>query len=709
MTRRSVLPACAAALLCAAVLAALSSPPARSQGSAGPIPGSLIASCKLQTAAPGQTYRFCDDGIPARAGTRANRSGARAVRVPATYRGYVGLPAKAKGARRVPGADGQGMISLDVDISYPAAGSGPLPLIFLGHGCCSSTKVNWEAQEVPEGRRYDAGGELWHFNNAWFASRGYVVVNHTARGFMERPGHGSTGQTHLGSRAYEINDFQALACTVLARFNSDPALPDIAPGRVVASGGSYGGTFAWMAATDPKWRCQGYTGATGTSMRLAAAAPRYGWTDLAYSLAPTGRHSSSPRRLPAANGCDSLPWSVRGKRCRGADTIGIPKTTLNRVLYKLGVGRYGPGRTTFTRSTAKTFRCLMGAYPPPPRCVRTLRRSLPALLRDSSPYYQDRWFRLIRRKAAYRVPIFDAATLTDPLFGAIEEVRMINRIRKAFRRYPIQAYFGDYHHFNNNKERVWADTCPGGDRCEQADYAANVKPIRVGVTTRLNRFIDHYARPPGIGSVPPRPRFDVTAEIQVCKQTARSLGVPFARGGPQFRAKTFGGLAKRTLRVALRGGGVTTSVVGSNPHAEGADPVLSDGARCHQESRPARRGVATFQSRPLGGPRTLIGIGRLALRFRAQGNPAGAQLNARLYDVFPDGRAVLVDRGARLLSRGEFRDGRVAYELNGNAWRFSKRHRIRVEVTQDDSPFLQHSSARSRMRIRSARLVLPVR
>lgn len=700
--------ALAAAVLGAAGLAGLASPPAAGAGAAGPIPASLIASCRTETAAPGQAYRFCDDGVPARGGARANRGGVRAVRVPAAYGGYVGLPAKSKRARRVPGADGKGMVALDVDISYPAAASGPVPLIFLMHGCCSSTKVNWEAQDVPEGRRYDAGGELWHFNNAWFASRGYVVVNHTARGFMARRGHGSTGQTHLDSRSFEINDFQALACAVTARFNTDPALPDVAPSRVVASGGSYGGTFAWLAATDPKWRCRGYTGAAGTRMRLAAAAPRYGWTDLAYALAPTGTHSSSPGRLPATNGCDSLPWNLKGRPCRGRSPIGIPKTTLNTVLYGLGVGRYGPGRTTFTKAHAKMLRCLTGAYPPRGGCAGTLRRTLPELLRESSPYFQNRWFRLIRRDPGYRVPVFDAATLTDPLFGAIEEVRMINRIRRAVKRYPIQAYFGDYHHFNNNKPRVWADTCPGGGICRQADYSGGVEPIRIGVTTRLNRFIDHFARPAAAPSEP-RPAFNVTAELQVCPQNARDLGVPFNRGGPQFQARTFAKLFRRTFRVRLRGGGATRSTVPSNPHAQGADPVKSNGARCRVERRRAGKGTATFRSRRLEGARTVIGMGRVDLRFRASGNPAAAQLAARLYDVLPGGKAVLVDRGARLLSRGEFSKGRVSFQLNGNAWRFGKGHRVRLEVTQDDSPFLQRSRSASRMRIRSARLALPAR
>src|SRR5687767_9426663 len=59
VTPRPVAMAAVAALLCAAVLAALPSPPASGQGPAGPVPASLIDSCRLQTAAPGQTYRFC--------------------------------------------------------------------------------------------------------------------------------------------------------------------------------------------------------------------------------------------------------------------------------------------------------------------------------------------------------------------------------------------------------------------------------------------------------------------------------------------------------------------------------------------------------------------------------------------------------------------------------------------------------------------------
>jgi dienelactone hydrolase len=102
------------------------------------------------------------------------------------------------------------------------------------------------------GSRFDSpGGELWHYNNAWFASRGYVVLTYTARGFVDGQNRGSTGQTQLDSRSFEINDFQDLACQATELFNAAPTLPDVDPSKVVATGGSYGGGFSWMALCPP--------------------------------------------------------------------------------------------------------------------------------------------------------------------------------------------------------------------------------------------------------------------------------------------------------------------------------------------------------------------------------------------------------------------------------------------------------------------------
>ena len=107
----------------------------------------------------------------------------------------------------MPGSDADGFVTLDVDISRPTtpAPPGGYPLIAFMHGCCAGDKNAWQ--------RPDFGiGETWHFNNAWFASRGYVVLNYTSRGFRTQGGAGgSTGETELDSRLFEINDFQHLA------------------------------------------------------------------------------------------------------------------------------------------------------------------------------------------------------------------------------------------------------------------------------------------------------------------------------------------------------------------------------------------------------------------------------------------------------------------------------------------------------------------
>ena len=102
-----------------------------------------------------------------------------------------------------------GDVALDVDVSLPdqgKSGTGPYPVVVMMHGCCSGSKTSWEADGIDGG-----GAENWHYNNAWFASRGYIVLTYTARGFVNGSNQGSTGQTQLDSDLYEINDYQHLA------------------------------------------------------------------------------------------------------------------------------------------------------------------------------------------------------------------------------------------------------------------------------------------------------------------------------------------------------------------------------------------------------------------------------------------------------------------------------------------------------------------
>lgn len=143
---------------------------------------------------------------------------------------------------------------LDTDVTIPTATpTGTRPLMIFMHGWGNS-KTDWESTTLAG----DGGGQ-YHWNNAWFASQGYVVLNYTARGFHASCGKDSgssylysndstcsdtTGEaswTHLADRRWETHDSQYLAGLL-----ADAGL--INPQKIVASGGSYGGGQSWDLA-----------------------------------------------------------------------------------------------------------------------------------------------------------------------------------------------------------------------------------------------------------------------------------------------------------------------------------------------------------------------------------------------------------------------------------------------------------------------------
>jgi hypothetical protein len=565
-------------------------------------------------------------------------------------------------------------------------------VVVMMHGCCSGNKTSWEATS------FDAGGEKWHYNNAWYASRGYVVITYTARGFVsgENSGNkGSTGQTQLDSRRFEINDYQELAA-----FVADDPFFEANPQKIVATGGSYGGGFSWLALTDPVWKSPG-----GKDMTLAAVAPKYGWTDLVDSLVPTGRHSQDPSQLPPFDGSASTA------------PLGTPKKSIVAALYDSGKTGIPPGsaHTTFPSYIDDSFSCLNSGDPfeSNPLCTSTIQNLLPSFINDRSAYYQNAFFGKIASDPSYRIPVFGAGTLTDPLFPPVEHLQMANRLQSVVPSYPIQQYYGDYNHFVQNKPKEWGDLCGSDDHvCTVSDYPGNdvnATPAtlkRTGVTTRLNRFIDHYAQPPGNASEP-QPAFDVTASLQICPQNA-SAAFPADEPGERFTAPNFPALAKGTLRLDMFGQQSTVNNVEPNAHAANAEPVsnsVANGGKCPIETTPAGPGVATYDSDPLPNQATMIGATKLSIDYSATTTQGDFQLNSRLYDVFPNGTAVMVDRGTRRVTAPS---GTVTYELHGNGWRFPAGHKVRIEVAQDDDPYLKSSSIASSATLTHVRLDIPV-
>jgi hypothetical protein len=434
-----------------------------------------------------------------------------------------------------------------------------------------------------------------------------------------------------------------------------------------------------MALTDPTWTSPG-----GRDMRLVAAAPKYGWTDLVYSLVPNGT----------------------GETAGGP--LGTSKRTIVAGLYASGKTGVPPGssHTTFPPSIDAAFLCLQSVDPfeSNPLCGGTLRDTLPEFLADRSAYHQQEFFARVRE--GLRVPVFSAGTFTDPLFTGVEHRRMVERLKRdAGGSYPVQEYYGDYQHFTQNKATEWGDLCAGDELhvCERGEDDV----VRLGITTRLNRFIDHYAQPQA-NPAEAEPSFDVTASLQVCPENETSV-TPADEPGLRFTAPTFDELTPDVLDITVvhNEPQTTTNVALPNPHALLADPLanqLGNGRRCPPASGSAGPGVAVFDDAPLADDVTLIGQTHVTVPHTGQGQ--GIQLNARLYDVAPDGTAVMVDRGVR---SGVEPNGTTEFDLHGNAWRFRKGHRIRIELAQDDEPFVRRSNQPSSLSITEVSLRMPVR
>ncbi len=602
-------------------------------------------------------YRFCDDGLPPVGGRVPNEGAVRAVAVPQRYDGYTGLPRKVRPDADA-GADSRGRIALDVDVALPDRARHPrpldgYPLIVLLHGCCPGSKRDWHGT-------IDARGEKWHYTDAWFAARGYVVLSYTSRGFVDEDGNGSTGETQLGHRAYEVNDLQYLA-GLLAE---DPFF-GVNPQRIVVSGASYGGGVTWLALTDPKWRSP----KRRIDMKIVAAAPKYGWTDLAHALVPNG----------------------------------VPKRSLLLELFSSGV--------TLPPAIQDSFACLTSSAPlaTNPFCSQN-EAVLDSFDVERSAQSQHRFLARTAVNPNWRIPVFSAGSFSDQLFPLEQHRRMANTLRAALPSYPIQEYYGDYGHLVQHKAKEWGDLCKGDHHvCAVSDYRRgfNQRPtglVRLGVTTRLNRFIDHYTKPPG-NARQGRPERDATVALQTCAQNASRAWQP-DEPGERFNAAAFEQLAQHRWLLELTGDQSTTADVTPNPHADEADPVNAEAndRTCPSHSAPAGAGVATYDSEQLAGDITMIGQTRVTATV--QGAAPGVQLNARLYEVYREGTQVLVDRGVHTLAD---EGGTVEFDLHGNGWRFEEGHRIRIELTQDDDPYVRMADEPTSLTVTGVNLSLPIR
>ncbi|MDQ3963139.1 MAG: hypothetical protein M3277_04390 [Actinomycetota bacterium] len=729
MRRRLTSYLCASALTLGALVAA---GPTGAQTEVDPLIADSLAAldglvakagehCALRDASDDETaedtalpYVFCNDGVVPSGG------GERGIPVPVAYHpsatgnDWSRLPRPAT-AEEVAAADAtydlqpEGdttRITLDLDVTLPPgagiarehaqewptkpAPRGGSPVVVFMHGCCGGHRGDWEAATI------DAGGEKWHHSNAWFASRGYVVINYTARGFRNANDEGSTGTTQLDSRRFEVNDYQYLVGLLVdhdahRRAQGLPPIFKVNPKKVVAVGGSYGGGFSWLALTDPTWRSP----ATKTPIRLAAAAPRYGWTDLVEALVPSGHYFD---RDPATGRTAVAPTKVENAVSR--KPLGVEKQSIVAGLYGTGNAQ-GTNHTTFPEWMHDAYARLQQGEPYDGD--EFVERLATWFLEDRSAYFQTEFWRRVRN--GLKIPLFAAVTWTDPLFPTMQSgIAFYNKLTKVAPDYPVQLYLGDYQHFAANKPKEWGDLC-GDDHhvCTIEDLTA--ARVRVGVNTRMNRFLDHFAR--GVGRLP---RNVVSATTTICASNAGE-GYPVDEPGIEYRAATWRKLAPDLGSFAWEGGGAattTTSSAAADPHAVESDPVFRDRQpnKCYTTSNSdAPPGIVQYED-AVEETFTLMGTPLVRLTYEA--SATNYWLAVRLFDKKPNGEMTLVTRGICRVNEQAAPDvDCTKFELWGNAWTFEQGHTIVLELSQADSPMFRLNNNFSTIAYTEAALELP--
>ncbi|HVH51613.1 MAG TPA: hypothetical protein VM690_05675, partial [Gaiellaceae bacterium] len=164
----------------------------------------------------------------------------------------------------IPSFDGLG---LDTDLSIPLGVTSVRQTLVMLHGW-SQDKTFWEADTAAGN-----GAGSWHWNNVRFVSKGWVVVNYTARGFQQSCGMTDqdanctpNGYTHLADRRFETRDSQTLLGKLVDAGISNPK-------ELASTGDSYGGGQTWLLATSLRWQSP-----NGVKLQLAAGVSLYGWT-----------------------------------------------------------------------------------------------------------------------------------------------------------------------------------------------------------------------------------------------------------------------------------------------------------------------------------------------------------------------------------------------------------------------------------------------
>jgi fermentation-respiration switch protein FrsA (DUF1100 family) len=551
---------------------------------------------------------------------------------------------------------------LDVDVTLPpaSAGDGPFPTIAMLHGW-GGDKTSFEA-DGPEGKSA-TNHQTYHYNNVWFAQQGYAVVTYSARGFGNSCGapasrtdpgcpphstdQSAAGWIHLKDRRREAHDTQFLLGKLV-----DDGIAD--PQALGVTGISYGGGESIELAylhnktqlpngTFVPWTSPG----KGLPLSLAAAWPRWPWSDLVYSLLPNGRFLD----FDNSTADDSR------------NPIGIPIQSYIAGLYALGntSGWIAPaGADPHADLTTWNTRVAAGEPTDDPQTEQ--------IANEIFNFHQG----FACSGCGKPAPMLIQNGWTDDLFPPAEALRVYNTVRAKYRNADVSLQFADLGH----------------------DRGQNKTAVDDYLNDQGTRFLASRMRGAQGGPLPG----SVTTFTQTCPATAPAGG-PYRAGS--WRAIHPGAVTYKSAATQQ------VSSAGGNPQTgQTLDPITGGGA-CATVANPDEKdaGTAVYNG-PKSGNYTLLGLPTVRAKVVLTGDYG--QLDSRLWDVAPNGDRVLVSRGAyRLRSKDSGKT--ITFQLHGNGWRFAAGHMPQLELLGRDAPYLRPSNSPFTVDVSSVTVELPTR
>ncbi len=536
---------------------------------------------------------------------------------------------------------------LQVDVTLPATGGGPWPTIVMLPGYGGSDGVSWDGNGGST--TYGSAGDDYSAN--WFAQHGYAAVTMNFRGVGY-----SCGPVYAQSATTDVNRLPDMgACTNVnfefadQRYDAHDVQSVLGqlvdegiakPDALGATGESLGSLVtSELALLYNRVRLLNggfapWKSPAGVPLHIAAAYPIWGIADLMDGVAPNGRFLSFEPSTATSDGTPvgavklSVPMSIAAESPEATWTV--------------------PSATQFDLLTDSVYSEL--AAPDGPGAA--------ALVSEIRDYHQAIGMPIGSGVAPILIEDGWADGLVD---GATQALRMADYLKETAPHAKVALQLTDVGH------------------AVAANKPADMDPLDLQATA----FFDHYLQGAAGGPAPG----SVTAYSATCPASAASGGPYEAQGmtalGPG--AVRFASTAAQTVAA---GGDPTIGfaldpIVGTGEEsaATGADP------QCQTFTARDMPGTAVY-TQPVTQTFTMLGLPTMRMHVATIGN--NGQLDARLWDVAPDGSETYVTRGTYELTNNQ--NGTITWQMWGGGHTFPKDDTMRVELMAQDVPIERPST-----------------